>query len=173
MTPARVMYGAEHILPIEVDMRLWKTVSWQNIVSTEDLLTARCAQLDRRDEALEEVLLRIWRQREANKELYDDAYRVRNEELAVRDIVLLWDSRREVNKSSAVKLYPRWLGPYRITAAASLFSSYRLTELDSSHLTGTFARKRLKLLHMRNANGEPVIPELHTIATPLPIPRVL
>jgi hypothetical protein len=173
MTPARVMYGAEHILPIEVDVRSWKTVSWQNIVSTEDLLTARCAQLDRRDEALEEVLLRVRRQREANKEPYDDAHRVRNEELAVGDIVLLWDSRREVNKSSAVKLHPRWLGPYRITAVTSLFGSYRLAELDGSNLTGTFAGKRLKLLHMRNANGEPVIPEPHTTAAPLPIPRVL
>lgn len=89
MTPVQVIYGAEHILPIEIDVYSWRTISWNNVKSTEDLLAARCAQLDRRDKALEEVLLCVRRQCEANKEPYDDAHRIQDKEFKVGDFVLL------------------------------------------------------------------------------------
>lgn len=174
MTPTRVIYGSEHILPVEIHVQSWKTASWATVRTTSDLLAARCHQLDRRDEALEEVLLRVRRQREASKEPYDDAHRVRTEEFAAEDIVLLWDARREVNKSSAVKLHPRWLGPYKIVTVTESFGSYRIAELDGAILKGTFAGKRLKKLKLRqDVDGQDLPAKAPTSVIEPAVPRVL
>ena len=47
MTPARAVYGAEHIIPIETEEPTWGTIRWDDIRSTEDVLLLRSLQIDR------------------------------------------------------------------------------------------------------------------------------
>jgi transposase InsO family protein len=134
-TPAALKYGAEHILPIDMVYSSWGTLDWSKVHTTEDLLVVRCRQLERRDEDLEEIVLRTRRLRESNKDVFDEAHNIRSEELKKGDLVLLWDVKKERDKSTAVKLQPRWLGPYRIIAVTEGFGSYRIAELDGSFPT--------------------------------------
>ena len=95
----------------------------------------RARQLQRRDEDLE------------GKEQHDLKHGIRQEELAIGNIVLLHDTRRE--KDMSRKLSFKWLGPYRICDAIKDKGTYILEELDGSQLAGTFAGDRLKKFHPR------------------------
>ena len=81
------------------------------------------------------------------KERHDEKHGIRVEELAVGQVVLLHDTRRE--KDMSRKLSFRWLGPYRITDAVNEKGTYMLEELNGSRLAGTFAGDRLKKFHPR------------------------
>jgi hypothetical protein len=148
-TSASLKYGAEHILPMDTAYVSLSGLDWLAVQSTEDLLTLRCRQLERRDEDLEEIVLQTRRMREKNKEAFDAAHFIRTEELNLGDLVLLWDIKKEKDKSSVVKLQPRWLEPYKIIRVAESLGSYRIAELDGAILQGPFAGKRLKKFRLR------------------------
>lgn len=105
----------------------------------------RARQLQRWDEDLEEAILHLQCMRLKRKEWHDLRYGIRNKELAIRDIVLLHNTRHE--KDMSRKLFFKWLGPYRICNAVKDKKTYMLKKLDESRLAGTFAGDRIKKFH--------------------------
>ena len=127
------------------------------IIDTSDLLAARALQLDRRDENLQEAALRLRRHREWNKEYFDETHRIRPEELDVGDLVLVFDSVRNIDMSTARKLAPRWRGPFRVRLVREGYGIYYLEELDSTHVSRSVAGNLLKKFFPR-AIKDPLLP---------------
>lgn len=57
MTPFRVVFGQECVLPVELAMESWRVVEWWRVEKAEnprsELLVQRARQLERRPEDLE------------------------------------------------------------------------------------------------------------------------
>jgi hypothetical protein len=83
------------------------------------------------------------------KELFDRTHQIRQGDIKVHDIVLVFDVRNSIDKSSNSKLNYRWAGPYRVKTAETTKGYYTLEELDGTPLKGTFAGNRLKVYYQR------------------------
>lgn len=79
------------------------------------------------------------------KKWHDLKYGIYNEKLVIRSIILLYDTRR--NKDKSWKLSFKWLKLYQICNAVKDKSIYMLEKLDGSQLADTFASDRLKKFH--------------------------
>ncbi|KAK1913548.1 hypothetical protein P3342_005485 [Pyrenophora teres f. teres] len=113
-TPAYLVSGREHILPVELSIPTWQTLPWSEVKDTPTLLAMRAQQFQRRDERFQEAINRTVRLRQENKDYFDDAKVLRKEPLAVGDLVLLRDSFHETDRSTLTKFLPKWTGPFRI-----------------------------------------------------------
>ena len=164
LTPYYICCGNEPVLPIELEVPTWRILPWGNVHNTSDFLAMRAHQLQHRDEDVEEAVLYLQRMRLEGKGRHDKKRSIRNEELAIRSIVLLHDTRREKNMSQ--RLAFKWLGPYRIRDAVKEKGTYLLEELDRSHLAGTFAGDRLKKFHPRQQLRLNHTPELDQEVVP-------
>ena len=142
MSPYRINYGNDGVLPIELANPTWQIVDVERAQSTAELLALRARQLQRRDEDLEETALFLRRMRESHKELFDDGHRIRLAPFAVDDLVSLYDTKLE--KSYSYKLTFRWLGPFCIAEVNADKGTYVLKELDDSIMKGTVNGSRLK-----------------------------
>jgi hypothetical protein len=132
-TPAFLVCGREHILPIELSIPTWQTIAWGQVRTTEELLAARAQQFQRRDARLQESIDRTVRLREENKEWFDARRTLRIEPLQQGDLVLVWDAFQASNMSRKLKLAPRYKGPFRIRQLAPNGSGwYHLEDLDGT-----------------------------------------
>ncbi|OJD10440.1 hypothetical protein ACJ73_09791, partial [Blastomyces percursus] len=129
-------------------------ITWQTVQSRADLVYMRIRQLEKRDEDLEEAAYHLRREREKNRDLFDETKRLVREPLQIGDLVLLHDTK--IEKSYSVKLNFRWLGPCRIREANHERGTYRLEELDRSPFRNTTAGNRLKIFLLRDS-------ELHAV----------
>jgi hypothetical protein len=153
MTPARMMLGEEHVLPIELELRTWQTLPWAAVRMTEDLIELRARQIDRRNEDVEEAKARLIRMREAANERWEDehAERLRDKSLEIGDLVLLHHTK--VAKDFGGKLSFVWLGPYRIrevllSRQSNLpIGTYLLEELDGTAIKTAIHGDRLKIFY--------------------------
>lgn len=157
LTPYYISCGNEPVLPIELEIPTWRILPWDNVHTTSDLLAMRARQLQRRDEDLEEAVLHLQRMRLEGKERHDEKHTTR-EELAIGNIALLHDTKRE--KDMSQKLAFKWLGPYRIYNTVEGKGTYMLKELDGSRLAGTFAGDRLKKFYPRQSLRLDHVPDL-------------
>jgi transposase InsO family protein len=76
-TPAYLVLGQEHVLPIELSIPTWQTIQWGKITDTESLIAARAKQFERRDHRLEESVDRTVRLRYEGKEWFDNRHVLR------------------------------------------------------------------------------------------------
>ena len=152
MTPYRVVFGQECLLPVEIAMESWRVVDWLRVERAgnkrAELLALRARQLERRPEDIEKAAEAQRKNREANREYFDKHRRHRpegeNHELRGGDLVLLHDMKLDTSHSH--KLSNRWSGPYRIADATKKGDrgTYRLAELDGTMLEGYFSGDRVK-----------------------------
>jgi hypothetical protein len=150
--PFELVYGEQCILPIEAKVGSWRTLPWDSVQTTEDLLTIRAEQLNRRDIDLEEAAARLRRSREEYADYAEDAQRATDRVYGVGDLVLLFNSRYENDYSKSRKLAFWWLGPYRIKSADTSKGSYQLEDLDGSPLSSRTPGRRLKLFKARDSS---------------------
>ncbi|KAK1907837.1 hypothetical protein P3342_006166 [Pyrenophora teres f. teres] len=61
-TPAYLVSGREHILPVELSIPTWQTLPWSEVKDTPTLLAMRAQQFQRRDERFQEAINRTVRQ---------------------------------------------------------------------------------------------------------------
>jgi Integrase zinc binding domain/RNase H-like domain found in reverse transcriptase/Reverse transcriptase (RNA-dependent DNA polymerase) len=146
----RMMYGYEPVLPIETELPTWSFLKWSSVRTREELLTLRTLQLQRRDDDLEEMHLRMRRKREEGKEQFDQHHQIRKDEINAGDLVLLHNTQRKMDMTRQNKLAFRWLGPYRVKIAIQRKGTFVLEELDGTELGGTVAGNRLKKFHERD-----------------------
>jgi hypothetical protein len=88
-TPAYLIGGKEHILPIELSIPTWQVLSWDTVTDTALLLKLRAMAFQKRDERLQEAIDRTIHLRQQNKEYFDNLKRLCTNKLAENDLVLL------------------------------------------------------------------------------------
>ena len=147
-TPAYMVSGQEHILPIEMSIPTWQTLPWNEVSDTSTLLAMRARQFERRDSRFREAIDRTVRLRHENKDYFDDVKDVRASKLAVGDLVLLRDSFYDNDRSILTKFLPKWKGPFRIREAHDK-GWYRLEELDGTSFRSHTLGNRLKPFRQR------------------------
>jgi hypothetical protein len=154
VSPFRFNYGYEPLLPIEERIDSWQSLAWSEVRSREDLIAMRILQLQRRDEEIEEIGLRVRRMREQNKEYFDDTRAVRDEStINVGDLVLLHNTKRSEDMRTTTKMSFVWLGPYRVLTTNHLKGYFTLEDLDGTEMRGTVSGARLKLYHIRQGQS--------------------
>ena len=152
MTPYRVVFGQECLLPVEIAMESWLVVDCLRVERAGnrrvELLALRTRQLEKRPEDIEKAVDAQQKGREANCE-YFAKHRLHqpegeNHELRDGGLVLLRDTK--LDSSHSPKLLNRWSGPYRIadTMKKGERGTYRLAELDGTMLKGYFSEDRVK-----------------------------
>jgi hypothetical protein len=150
MTPARVMFGEEHVLPIELEVKTWQTLPWGRVRSTADLLVLRAWQMDVRNASVDEAKSRQRRMRDEANERWEHSRgaQIRHEPLTTGSLVLLHNTK--VVKDFGSKLTFIWLGPYRVRQVKLLQSTdtpsgvYLLEELDGTPIAAPIRGDRLK-----------------------------
>jgi hypothetical protein len=151
-SPYQMITGQNPVLPIELSMPTWQTLPFENVKTREELLTIRALQLDLRDQFVKDAAARAQRLRQHKKEYWDDHREIQRTTFEPNQLVLLWDSVREIDMSRVRKLDPRWLGPYRVSARKSSSperGTYHLEDLDGSQFRHTVPGWRLKLFIQR------------------------
>jgi hypothetical protein len=149
MTPAELLYGYEPVLPVELEVPTWRTLPWEAVHTTADLLAMRARQIERRDADMAEAALRLRRLRERNKDLFDERHNLRQSDLDLGKLVLLHDTKLEPDYSA--KLSFRWKGPYRINEVYPN-GTYLLEELDGTFFKNKIHGNRLKSYLPRQAD---------------------
>ena len=149
MTPARVIYGYEHVLSIKLCIPTWQTLPWQTVRTTAELLVLRAKQYERRDVDVQEAVARTRRLRTVNKEYFDDTHRIRQEGFKVGDIVMLHDAKLKQDYSSSRKLNPKWLGPFRVRKSHPYKGWYLIEDLNGILFCDQTLGNRLKRFYQR------------------------
>ena len=159
-TPAYLMTGREHVLPVELCIPTWQTLPWNTVRETSDLIALRAKQFEHRDDRLREAVDRTVRLREDSKEWFDSQASFRAVSMTPGDLVLIRDALSDIDISRAQKLRPRWKGPFRI-ARITEKGTYFVEELDGTPLKNTFAGSRLKKFVQRKTLDLDVLLDLN------------
>ena len=72
--------------------------------TTEDLLTIRARQLEKREEDLKEARARLKRKRLENKEAFNATKNIRHDKILPGDVVLIYDTQHKKDMSRGRKL---------------------------------------------------------------------
>ncbi|GBG82157.1 hypothetical protein CBR_g34438 [Chara braunii] len=148
MTPKRITgciraelwYGREIDFPIEALAPTWNMLDDDQHLSTEELITARCQQVTRNEEALEEVVNRVTDNRMRDKARWDQVKNIRKEPLQLGENVLVRNSALESTWSG--QLGKRFKGPYRIAKRVGR-NTFELEDLDGTTIRVSFPEQRL------------------------------
>ena len=150
--PTELIMGQKPVMPIERNIVSWTALSWEDGMSREDLLATRIRQLEQRPEDIEMAIDRVKGALLKNKESFDKAHRLRPKKIEEGDWVLVYDSSLDNQHSATRKFSKRWFGPYVVKKVEDN-ATYRLTELDGTHLVVPIAGKRVKILKKREATS--------------------
>jgi len=143
--PFYLLFGYDPVLPIEVDIPTWRILNWDSASQPEDLIRLRVRMLERRHEDIEAAVAHVNAYRAGIKKRIDkeNRHRLRAGKLQAGDLVLIYDSPGELDKSSIRKLMWKWNGPYRI-ADVGENKSYQISTLDGIPVSGSFPPHRIK-----------------------------
>ncbi len=142
MTLYCILYDCNVVLSIELDVSIWQILSWNNVCTTDELLTLHAQQLERRDENLKKIVLHLRRMRKINKHVWDNHRRVHTSSILKNDLVLLHDIK--LNNMHTLKLTWRWLKSFQVVKMNTEKEWYRIAELDEAILKETIAENKLK-----------------------------
>ncbi|GBG63993.1 hypothetical protein CBR_g40238 [Chara braunii] len=138
--PAELWYRREIDFPVEALVPTWNRLDDHPHLSTEELIAARCQQVARNEEALEEVVNRVMDSRMRDKARWDQVKNIRKEPLQVGEKVLVRNLALESTWSG--QLGKRFKGPYRIAKRVGL-NTFELEDLDGTSIRGPFTGQRL------------------------------
>ena len=148
MTPFRMLYGEEAVLPIELDVPTWQTLPWTTVRSTDELVAMRARQIKRRDVDVDEARAHLQRMRLQGKEHYDKIKNLIKDPPQKDDLVLLHDTKAKKTRSAKLKF--RWSGPYRVRDVINEKGTYFLEELDGTPFRKNFHGNRIKRFWARD-----------------------
>ncbi len=139
----------ESVLLIELEISIWRILSWQEIHTIEDLLTMRARQLQRRNENMNEARNLLKRMRKQKKEYFDSKHFATDKDINKNDLVLLHDTQHENDRSINRKLKYRWRKSFRIKKIIQNKEIYLLQKLDEIDLIEIFVENTIKKFHQR------------------------
>jgi hypothetical protein len=149
-SPYQMITGQNPVLPIELGLPTWQTLPYRQVRTRDQLLAVRAMQLDLRDQFIKDAAARVRRLRALKKEYWDDHKEIQRDEFQPGQLILLWDSVREIDMSRVRKLDARWLGPYRISSTSrSDRGTYQLEDLDGTLFRHTTPGWRIKAFKER------------------------
>ena len=91
ITSFQFLYKHDAIFLIEIKYSIWYIMNWNKTRSTENLLTIRVRQFQRKNENFRKIALHLKRMEEQNKELFDNKYQLRKIFLSVNNLMLKHD----------------------------------------------------------------------------------
>lgn len=150
-TPYFLTYGQHALFPFDISDRTWFLLDWDDVYSTEDLLSLRMKQLARREEDIGTAVqhLEESRRRAAEDANRANAHRMRDEELLPGMWVLVHETWLDAQHGH--KAAVRWAGPFVIHQRHPS-GSYALRELDGTVLKEAVAASRLKVFYFRDTH---------------------
>ena len=113
-TPYSLVYGAEAILPIEIEIPSLR-VSLQGIVDDETYRVSRLHELEMLDERRRAALTHLQVYQNRLKRSYNK--KVRGRHFEIGDLVLRMNYKTQRHREKPKKFEPNWEGPYVVTAA--------------------------------------------------------
>ncbi|GBG86344.1 hypothetical protein CBR_g41339 [Chara braunii] len=138
--PAELWYEREIDFPVEALIPTWNRLDDNPHLTTKELITTRCQQVARNEEALEEVVNRVTDSQMKDKARWDQVKNIRKEPLQVGENVLVRNSALESSWSG--QLGKRFKGPYMIAKRVGL-NAFELEDLDGTSIRGPFPGQRL------------------------------
>ena len=129
-TPFSLTYGAEAVLPLEVEIPSLR-VSLKGLVTDEDYRSMRLQELELLDEKRQASFdhMRVYQKRMSkafNKKVHP-------REFEVGDLVLRVNYKNQQNRDQKGKFEPNWLGPYIITTTFGS-GTYLLSTVEGEKL---------------------------------------
>ncbi|GBG69867.1 hypothetical protein CBR_g4694 [Chara braunii] len=137
---AELWYGREIDFSMEALIPTWNRLDDDPHMTTEELTEARCQQVLRNEEVMEDIANRVLDSKMRDKARWEQVKNVRKEPLQVGGTVLLRKSALESTWSG--QLGRRFKGPYRVVKRVGL-NTFELEDLDGARLKGPFPRQRL------------------------------
>ncbi|GBG77103.1 hypothetical protein CBR_g23428 [Chara braunii] len=138
--PAELWYEREIDFPVEALVPTGNRLDDDPQMTTEELIEARCQQILKNEEVMEDIASRVLDSRMRDKARWDQVKNVRKEPLQVGEMVLLRNSALESTWSG--QLGRRFKGPYRVDKRVGL-NTFELEDLDETGLKGPFPGQRL------------------------------
>jgi hypothetical protein len=136
------------LLLIKEKFVTWQSLAWSTVQSREELIGMRILQLQRRDNVIEDIGLRVQRQREQYKEYFDAHHQIRDKNaINIEDLVLLHNTKRAEDIRTSINISFVWLGPYSVLTADHQKGYFTLSELDRTPLKESVTGNRLKLYY--------------------------
>ena len=88
---------------------------------------------------MEEVKLYKRRKRIERKEAFDNSRHIRAEKIEVNNVVLKYNAKKKLDRSTICKLLYKWLRLYQVRTADTGKGTYELKEFDRTPLLGTYS----------------------------------
>jgi len=159
-SPFYMAHGVEPVLPFDITLATFLAPKYDRPLSTEELLSTRARQLERREADLAEVHDRILKSRFASVRQFEKQFEgaPKAQEFKPGDLVLVRNSAAESDFLGR-KIKPRYFGPM-IVARRTRNGAYRLAELD-----GAVSKLRYAAFQL--------VPYLARSRTSIPVTRIL
>ncbi len=137
----------ESMLSTELEIFIWRILSWQKIHIIEDLLTMWARQLQRRNENMNEAKNLLKRMRKQKKEYFDSEHFATNKDINKNDFLLLQNIQHENDRNINRKLKYKWEKSFRIKKIIQNKKIYLLQKLDEIDLIEIFVENKIKKFH--------------------------
>ncbi len=137
------------MLLIELEIFIWRMLSWQKIHIIEELLAMRTRQLQKRNENMNETKNLLKRMRKQNKKYFDLKHFTTNKNINKNDLVLLHDIQHENDRSINRKLKYKWRESFRVKKIIQDKKTYLLQKLDEIDLAEIFVENKIKKFQQR------------------------
>lgn len=147
-TPAELVSGHLPLMPLEENVWSWRTVNWEDQVSSEELLVRRMEHFQHTPEKIAVAMEKMKQAREKNKVRFDKTHRLRPIAIKEGDWVLIAEGGLEQQHSTKAKFMRRWRGPF-VVVTVHANATYTVRELDGAVHQLPYAGKRVKLFKRR------------------------
>ncbi len=151
LTSFYLQCDSESVLSIELEISIWRVLSWQEIHTIEELLAMRARQLQKRNENMNEARDLLKRMRKQRKEYFDAEHFTIDKKINKSDLMLLHDTQHENDRSINRKLKYRWRRSFRVKEIIQDKKTYLLQKLDETDLAEIFVENRIKKFHQRQS----------------------
>jgi hypothetical protein len=152
-SPYYLLYGKPHLFPFNVQDKIWFTVNWHNVDSTEDLLAIRALQIHKMHVNRSHAVTTNRNQRVAAAE----HHAIRNARRLISGIyrpgefvIVALKGPGIVRGQNMPKSNDTWAGPFKIVRRFKS-GSYEVSELDGARIKGSIPAAHLKPFYTRQA----------------------
>ena len=148
-SPFYMAHGIEPVLPFDITLATFLLPDLARPMSTEDLITARCRQLELRKDDLAAIHTNVLKSRFASVRQFERQFKhtIQSTVFKAGDLVLVRNSRVETDLGRKTK--PRYFGPM-LVIRRTRNGAYRLAELDGAVSKLRYAAFRLVQYHTRS-----------------------